>query len=78
MLTDEDALGNTTTYTYNSLGRLTSITEPGTSIATIQYAYDSAGDLTQVTDEVGDTITYTYRSIAATKGLVMGELRLAA
>ena len=36
------------------------MTEPGTSIATIQYGYDSAGDVKTVTDEVGDTITYTY------------------
>ena len=41
-------------------GRLSTVTEPGTSIATIQYAYNSAGDVTAVTDEVGDTVTYTY------------------
>ena len=45
----------TTSYTYNSLGRLTDIKEPGTGSPTIEYGYDSAGDVTSVTDEVGDT-----------------------
>ena len=54
-LTYTDANGKTTTYTYNSLGRLTTITEPLTGSPTIQYGYDTAGDVTAITDEVGDT-----------------------
>ena len=60
MLTYTDADGATTTYTYNSLGRLTAIDEPGSGSPTIHYGYDAAGDVTSVTDEVGDTVTYTY------------------
>ena len=55
-----DGNGKTTTYTYNTLGRLTTITEPGPGSPTIHYGYDSAGDVTTVTDAVGDTTTYTY------------------
>ena len=60
MLTDTDPIGNTATYAYDAQGRLSTITEPGTAIATIQFGYDSAGNVKTVTDEVGDTITYTY------------------
>ena len=53
MLTYTDGNGATTTYTYNSLGRLTEVQEPGAGSPTIHYGYDSAGDVTSVTDEDG-------------------------
>ena len=45
------------------LGRLTTVTEPGTGSPTIDSTYDSAGDITSITDTTGDTTTYTYDPI---------------
>jgi RHS repeat-associated protein len=45
--TDTDGLGRTTSYTYDSYGRLTQITYPlGNEV---QYAYNGRGDVTSVT-----------------------------
>jgi RHS repeat-associated protein len=45
--TDKDALGNTTSYTYDSFGRETQVAYPeGNSV---QYTYDARGNLTQTT-----------------------------
>ncbi len=60
VLTYTDGNNKTTSYAYDSLGRLATITEPTAGSPTIRYTYDSAGDETSVTDEVGDTTTYTY------------------
>ena len=86
-----DVANNTTAYGYDATGQLTQVTLPGGT--TITYVYNAAGDRTEVIDggtttsyssnadnevtQVGST-TYTYRSFAATKGLALGELRLAA
>jgi len=53
-------LENTTSYTYDSQGNLTSITDP-LGNATV-YEYDSVGNLTRETDPVGNVTTFTYDS----------------
>jgi RHS repeat-associated protein len=60
VLTDTDRNGHITGYSYNPLGRLTTMTFAGPSSPTVQFGYNAAGDTTSVTDEVGDTTTYTY------------------
>jgi hypothetical protein len=47
------------------------------------YGYDLGGQMVTAVEKTSggttlESVTYTYRSIAATKGLAMGELRLAA
>lgn len=46
-LTAQRAEAQTTTYSYDALGRLTGATHPGG--ATVAYTYDAAGNRTQVT-----------------------------
>ena len=53
-------LENATTYTYNSAGNRTSMTDSLGNVTL--YAYDSDGNLTQVTDALGNVTTYTYDS----------------
>ncbi len=55
-LTDTSRAGNKTTYAYNQYGRLVSITEPGPASSgvgspQVTFGYNSAGDVTSVTDE---------------------------
>ncbi len=60
VVTYTDGNNNLTTYTYNSIGRLLTISEPGSGSPTIHFGYDAAGDVVTVTDEVSDVTTYTY------------------
>lgn len=57
----------TRTFTYDSLKRLTSATNPESG--TIYYVYDANGNLTKKTDALGVYIDYTYDGLnrAATK-----------
>ena len=61
-----DALGRTTSYTYDSLGRKATMTvpllTPGTSVAaaTTTYTYDTLGNLTQTAAPLGKTTSSTY------------------
>ena len=66
---ETDQFGNTTQYDYNSLGQLTdeilpAVADPGNGGALTQphysFAYDSLGDLLQVTDPNGHVTKYTY------------------
>jgi RHS repeat-associated protein len=65
-----DTLGNLTqvsqgiqtrTFSYSSLSRLTSATNPESG--TISYQYDANGNLTQKTDARGVTATYAYDAL---------------
>lgn len=58
-LTREDAKARTTTFVYDNLNRLNSVTAPSAATST-GYAYDSAGNLTARTDEKGRVTTYGY------------------
>ncbi len=54
-----DARGNTDTYTYDSLSRLTS-TSMGNGIITAAKSYDASSRLISETDDNGNTTTYAY------------------
>ncbi len=56
-LTSSQVGTETTSYSYYSTGLPDTVTLPDSS--TIQYSYDSAHRLTQITDGVGNYITYT-------------------
>jgi RHS repeat-associated protein len=61
---DERHATPNTTYSYDPLNRLAVVTQtlstaPGGSIAT-HYAYDTAGNLTSVTDPNGNTTSYAF------------------
>ncbi len=78
-----DAEG-TYTYTYDNANELTSVYKSGTQVES--YSYDSNGNRTGTgysTTVMNETltspgVTYTYSSIAATKGFTGLERRLAA
>jgi YD repeat-containing protein len=46
-----------TSYGYDAVGQLTSVTYPGQG--PITYAYDAAHRLTGITDAAGNSVTYT-------------------
>ncbi len=54
-----DAGGTTTSYAYDDLGRLTTITYPG---ATVSFQYDVSGNMVGMTDTTGVT-SFTYDSL---------------
>ncbi len=66
MISRTDALGRTTSYTYDSLGHKLSMTEPlpnsstSPSAATTNYTYDPFGNLTQTAAPLGRTTSSTY------------------
>lgn len=53
-------LQNVTSYTYDSEGKQTSVTDPMGNTAS--YEYDANGNLIKVTDALGNKTTYTYDS----------------
>ena len=53
-----DANGNTTTYTYDALNRVTGETDPLSNSSS--YTYDLAGNRTSATDGKGQTVNYVY------------------
>jgi YD repeat-containing protein len=81
-LTIADALGRTTSYTYNAAGQVLTVTPPPAQGhaqgATTTFTYDPAGYLTQVSGPVpGATTTLTYdaygrrRTVTDAAGLVL-------
>jgi RHS repeat-associated protein len=54
-----DQTGFTVNYTYDSLGRLSELTD-GSGNLIVQYTYDAAGNLIQKTNGNGTYTTYTY------------------
>jgi YD repeat-containing protein len=53
-----DALNHQTTFTYDSMDRLTKITYPDTTAT--QFGYDYRGRRTSVTDQNGKTSSYAF------------------
>jgi YD repeat-containing protein len=66
MASRTDALGRTTTYTYNSLGNKLAMTEPtptllsGSAASATAYQYDALGNLLQTAAPLGRTTSSTY------------------
>ena len=59
--TSTDPDGGQTSYGYNSLHQLTTVTPPTSgSLKPLAYAYDGFGRVATVTDGNGNTLTYTY------------------
>ena len=58
LLSVVDANGNTTSYTYDSLGRLISETDPLGNVTS--YSYDTAGNMISRTDGNGNMTAYSY------------------
>ena len=61
MLTETDALGHGTTYSYDGLGREASQTDADGN--TTSYSYDAVGNMLTETDPDGNVTTYTYDSL---------------
>jgi RHS repeat-associated protein len=62
LITRSDALGNTTTYTYEPIfNKLQVITDPMGN--TIRYEYDERGNLKKVTNENGKNATFEYDGV---------------
>ncbi|RLB17393.1 MAG: hypothetical protein DRG82_06580, partial [Deltaproteobacteria bacterium] len=53
-----DASGNTTSYSYDLLNRMTAVIQPGNAITA--YTYDSQNNLTSVTDAENHTTAYVH------------------
>jgi RHS repeat-associated protein len=56
-LASRSTAGETTTFSYTTTGMLQRLTLPDASY--VQYTYDSARRLTQITDALGNYVTYT-------------------
>ncbi|MEQ8786495.1 MAG: Calx-beta domain-containing protein [Pirellulaceae bacterium] len=80
-LTETDAEGNTTTYAYDNLYRLTSITgeDPdgagvGDPSPVTTFEYDSAGQLTKVTDALSRITSYEYDALGRQTKVILPDL----
>jgi RHS repeat-associated protein len=67
LISKTDALGRTTSYTYNSLGQKITMTEPipsgsNAAAATTNYTYDTLGNLIQTQAPLGRTTSSVYDS----------------
>jgi RHS repeat-associated protein len=87
-LTERDQLNHTTTYTYNTMGRVTSIKDPKGNLTTLTYAtngvdlekvsnglgdilvtYNTAHDITSVTDRLSKRTEYAYNDFGQLTGI---------
>jgi RHS repeat-associated protein len=67
-----DANGNSVDQSYDAFGKLIAVTEynTGNVTATTQYAYDTRGSLTRVTDALMNTTVITYDLLGRKAGMV--------
>jgi RHS repeat-associated protein len=65
--------GNTTSYAYDALNRLASVTVPVTASANDvrSYGYDAAGNRTEVTDGNGSATVTTYNSLGLPESVIL-------
>src|SRR5439155_12846881 len=63
-----DPLGQTTTFAYDALNRLTAISYSDGQTANVAYTYDANGDRTGITDGTGST-TYSYDELGRVLGV---------
>lgn len=66
-----DPLGRITDFGYDEFGRtvLSTVAVGTEDEATVQFAYDDAGNLTGLTDENGNTTSFTYDSLNRLTGI---------
>nr|WP_255283765.1 hypothetical protein [Saccharomonospora azurea] len=66
------ALGSATTYTYDALNQVTSITRPvsDSESITTSYGYDRAGNITRATDGNGNTTVFTVNAWNAAESTI--------
>ena len=62
ILSSTDALGHTTSYTYDSAGNMTSVSVPidANTTATTTYSYNNFSEVLTTTDPLGNTTTNSY------------------
>jgi RHS repeat-associated protein len=74
-LPDPDGAGpqgpTTTTYAYDSRGRLTTVTNPDAT--TRRFSYSSADDLINAIDELGRVTTFTYDLMSRQTGVILPD-----
>ncbi|MFF2040378.1 RHS repeat-associated core domain-containing protein [Kitasatospora sp. NPDC058170] len=70
--THKDAVGNTWTYTYDLLGRQTSITDP--DAGTSRTFYDANSRVDHTVDDKGSTLAFTYDLIGRKTGQYNGSV----
>lgn len=58
LLARTDQLGQTTSYTYSDLNRITAIMDPQAAVTA--FTYDARGNLLAATDALGSTTTFAY------------------
>ena len=58
---ETNAAGDVTTWTYDGVGNLTSMTAPTTNVTT--YTYDADDRRTKTVDGGGTVATYTYDAV---------------
>ena len=81
VLTQTDALGNTTTYTYDTLGRQTTVTGQNPTSQSAQsggpvttYQYDLSGAVASATDSLGRVTAYQYNQLGQQTGTYQGQI----
>lgn len=78
-LTQTDALGNATLYSYDNLNRMQSVTSPDPdgagplSAAVTSFTHDAAGNLTKVVDPLGRASTWGYDEANRMTGKTRGS-----
>ena len=60
LISEIDAAGNTTSYSYNDLGEAAQQPDPSNTAIELGAVYDKAGNLATSTDLMGNTTTYSY------------------
>ena len=60
-ISQTDALNNTTSYTYNSYGKVLTVTDAESNVTS--YTYNLLGQMTSLTDPEGNATSWTYDSM---------------
>jgi RHS repeat-associated protein len=58
LIAQENGVSETTSYSYDGVGNLTTVEDPNTNV--VSYVYNSVNELTEVIQPAGVTVSYTY------------------